>query len=585
MSAALTERLVQLAQQVRVAPRGQATVLYDAAARELGISRATLLRKLAAVTVGKPRKRRMDAGATALTREEAQLIAAVLLESSRKNGKQLLSLEQAVAILRSNGKIRAERVDEQTGEVTPLSTSAIRNAMANYGLTSDLLLAPAPAIAMASDHPNQFWQIDASICVLYYLKNGSDGLQGMEQATFYKNKPGNFKAIESNRVWRYVVTDHTSGALYVEYVLGAESGENLANVFINAIQKRAGDPFHGVPMNADLDPGSANTGAIFRNLCRSLGVRININKPGNPRAKGQVENAQNIVERQFESGLKFRGIASLEQLNREAQRWATHFNAHAIHTRHKQTRYALWQRITAEQLRLAPAPELCRVLAHSAPENRAVTVQLTVSFGGREYDVSAIPDVVVRGKLLCCRNPWRDDAIQVVTVDEQGHDQYHEAPAIARDDWGFRSDAAQKGQGQYKQHADTAAQTARKALEQLAMGAGTQADVAAARKAKALPFGGEIDPYKPITDTPMPEFLPKRGNAIDVPALATEAAAPVLDRIALKLAVAERLRRPLMAPEIDYLEAQHGVTEAQLPELVATIATGRLSANVLKLAR
>ncbi|MBQ1782914.1 MAG: DDE-type integrase/transposase/recombinase [Gammaproteobacteria bacterium] len=585
MSAALTERLVQLAQQVRLAPRGQATGLYDAAARELGMSRATLLRKLGEVTVRKPRKRRMDAGATALTREEAHLIAAFMQESSRKNGKQLLSLEQAVAILRANNKVRAERVDEKTGEVTPLSTSAIRNAMANYGLTSELLLAPAPAIALASDHPNQFWQIDASICVLYYLKNGGDGLQGMDQAAFYKNKPGNFKAVENNRVWRYVVTDHTSGTLYVEYVLGAESGENLANIFINAIQKRPGDPFHGVPLNADLDPGSANTGAVFRNLCRSLGVHVNINKPGNPRAKGQVENAQNIVERQFESGLKFRAIASLEELNREAQRWAMHFNAHAIHTRHQHTRYGMWQRITAEQLRLAPAPELCRVLAHSEPENRTVSVQLTVSFGGQEYDVSAIPGVVVRGKLLCCRNPWRDDAIQVVTVDEHGHDQYHDAPAITKDQWGFRTDAAQKGQGQYKQHADTVAQTASKELEQLAMGAGTQAEVAAARKAKALPFGGEIDPYKPVTDTPMPEFLPKRGSAIEVPAVTQDTAPKALDRISLKLAVSERLRRPLMPAEIDFLEGQTEVTEDQVPELVATIATGRLGASVLKLAR
>jgi hypothetical protein len=110
-----------------------------------------------------------------------------------------------------------------------------------YGLHPDQLLAPAPVTELASRHPNHVWQIDASLCTLYCLGNGAKGLQGMEGQVYYKNKPGNLERVSANRVWRYVVTDHASGWLYVEYVLGAESGENLCSVFINAMQERGGD--------------------------------------------------------------------------------------------------------------------------------------------------------------------------------------------------------------------------------------------------------------------------------------------------------------------------------------------------------
>jgi hypothetical protein len=55
-----------------------------------------------------------------------------------------------------------------------------------------------------------------------------------------------------------------------------------------------------------MDPGSANTAHSIRNLLRSLKCELIVNKPRNARAKGSVENAQNIVETHFESRLRFR---------------------------------------------------------------------------------------------------------------------------------------------------------------------------------------------------------------------------------------------------------------------------------------
>src|SRR5690606_34929757 len=41
-------------------------------------------------------------------------------------------------------------------------------------------------------------------------------------------------------------------------------------------------------------------------------------------------------------------------------------------------------------------------------------------------------------------------------------------------------------------------------------------DAAAARKAKKVPFAGAIDPMKNITDTSLPEYIRKRGTALDI---------------------------------------------------------------------
>ncbi|MFM2520608.1 integrase, partial [Escherichia coli] len=107
--------------------------------------------------------------------------------------------------------ISAGRTDETTGEFFPLSEDAISRALRNYGLHPEQLDAPAPHTEVASLHPNHVWQIDASLCTLYYLSNGHKGLQVMDSAKFYKNKPANLARIASDRVWSYEITDHASG--------------------------------------------------------------------------------------------------------------------------------------------------------------------------------------------------------------------------------------------------------------------------------------------------------------------------------------------------------------------------------------
>jgi len=517
MSAVLTEMLVAVAQAARKAGHGGKGAIYASACRELGLSYATLMRKIKAVSVTDHRKRRTDAGSTALSRDDARMISAVLMESTRKNGKRLYSVSDAVTALRADGLIRAEYLDLDTGELRPLSDSTIHRALRVHGLHPDQLAAPAPVTELASLHPNHVWQIDASLCVLYYLKPSADaranGLRVMDQDTFYKNKPRNLARIAADRVWSYEITDHTSGWIYVEYVMGAESGENLCSVLINAMQERGdADLLHGVPRILMLDAGSANTAAMTRNLCHSLGIALMPHAVGNARATGQVENARNIIERKFESALRFQPVNSLEELNAQARKWRMHFCASADHRRHGMTRSAAWMAIRADQLIKAPPVDVCRELAVAAPESRRVAPKLRVSFRGCEYDVSTVPGVMVGEKVMVTRNPWRDDAAQVVLVDEHGYEVFHVVHAVRKNEFGFSAEAATIGES-YKRHANTAAQTALKEIEQLVTGTDSVSAAVAARKAKALPFGGRFDPFKHIDDATLPTYLPRRGTA------------------------------------------------------------------------
>lgn len=573
LTPAVNERLVQVAQAAALAEHGRKTEIYLAAAAELGMTPRWLMKQLSAVAVRAPRRRRSDAGKVTLARTEAELVSALLMESLRKNNKRLLSIGQAVDTLRANGLIKAARLDEDTGELIPLCDSAVAQALRGYGLHPDQLLRPAPCVELRSLHANHCWQIDASLCVLYYIATGKPseaGLQVMRSAVFYKNKPANLKRIENDRVWRYVVTDHYSGCVFVFYVLGAESGINLAEAFIAAIQRRDSDPFHGVPFILMMDMGSANTSGLFTNLARRLQVKLLPHAPENARATGQVENAQNLVETSFESGLRLQPVAGLDELNAFARRWGRWFNANKVHTRHGRTRFEQWLTISEEQLRVAPPAELCRELLTHAPEARKVSDKLRVQFRGREFDVSAVPRVMVGETLQVTFNPYALDAACIVDTAEDGSELLHTVPVVAKDDAGFAETANVIGE-QYRRHADTLADANRKAVEMLAMDASTLDQAAAARKAKAVPFGGRIDPYKVIEQAPQRTFMPRRGT--DLPGVATvqrvEAPPAVLP---LFEAAAELARRGVaMSPERNAQARAwfpDGVPETELDDLV-----------------
>ncbi|MFT0531629.1 integrase [Castellaniella hirudinis] len=536
MQGAINQQLYEYAVRWQQAGHGHKGRVIDEAALNLGLSRATLHREFKNMVFTKRRKRRSDAGTSALTQAEAATICAVVLEHMRKNGKRIKAFAQAVDECRALKLIQAERIHPTTGEVTSLSTSAVIAGLRLYHMHPDQVLRAKPAISMSSKHPNHCWQIDASRCIMFFLppeqRTGRDnGLRfADDEAQFYKNKPENqIKAIRQ-ALWRYVVTDHRSGWVFVDYVTQGETSTNLIHCFIEAMVQRAGEAMHGVPNIIMLDPGSANTSAAFKNLCQQLQIRLQVNAVGQPRAKGQVEKSQDIVERNFEAALRTlqpEQVKTLEQIRALAARWRRSFNGTAVMRRHGMTRDAAWLHITSDQLIEAPDAELMAQAANTAPVSRVVDDFLRISFMGREYDVAQVPGVCNGEKLLICRNVMVKDGALALVPGADGHDEYHVLPEVIRDEFGQVGPVIGEA---YASHADTPAQKAAKTVELTAMDAETLDEAAAKRKAKSAFLGGRYDPFV-LIDRPVPQPIPKSGTEHAMSHAASQVVLPPMTHI------------------------------------------------------
>lgn len=588
---ALIERLSEIAKTAQNLGRGEKSSYLKAKADELGMSVSTLYRKIERVAVKPIRKARSDKGEMTLTLDDAKLISSVVMEGMRKNGKRIMTVERAVTMLRANGMITACHTDG-----TALSVGAIVRGLKAYHLHPDQLLEPAPVVSMRSLHPNHLWQIDPSLCILYYLpRQGKDtGLRVASHDEFYKNKPSNLVKIINDRVWRYTGTDHASGVIYCHYYFGGETSANLCDFFIRMMSPKADigkDPVRGVPKMVMLDPGSANTSSAFKTLCQALEVEVQINKPNNPRAKGQVEKANDIVETHFESGLKFVQVNDIDTLNNLCDKWLRYFNSQAIHSRHGMTRYKAWQKIKSDELVIAPPADYCKSLALSVPKEAKVTPELEIRYKGKVYDVSALP-VLVGQKVLVAQNPWEVDGARVCvpTADGTG-ENWVAVPEVVFDDMGFRENAIIIGQG-YKAHHDTKAQTHAKDLQKIAMGADTLEQADAKRKMKALPFGGKLDPYKhndTVLDNDNTLYMPKKGvESVEQSRYERMIAEPVLS----KVDIAKQLKPRLEALGADWGLAvkviqeryPNGIAQSGLDEVFDELMDESTFKQILKIA-
>ncbi|GKS99252.1 hypothetical protein AVKW3434_07710 [Acidovorax sp. SUPP3434] len=83
---------------------------------------------------------------------------------------------------------------------------------------------------------------------------------------------------------------------------------------------QAGRPFQGAPRHLLWD-SSANTSAAVRSRLDVLEAKHITDEVGNSRAKGCVENRNNIEETQFESRLRFESVENVDQLNGAAFAW------------------------------------------------------------------------------------------------------------------------------------------------------------------------------------------------------------------------------------------------------------------------
>jgi hypothetical protein len=232
--------------------------------------------------------------------------------------------------------------------------------------------------------------------------------------------------------------------------------------------------------------------------------------PGNPRAKGQVECANNIVETQFEGRLSFLKVQSVAELQAEADRWRQYYNATAIHSRTGKSRNDVWMTITEDQLRLAPDLDLCRELVTTRRVEATVGLDLSIThaikgYGRNTYDLRHVPGLVPKLKVGVVVNPYRAPAVDVILNDPAtGEDVIWTVEPVKLDEAGFWESAAVFGQ-EYQAQPDTMAD---KRLKEIDKVAGDDP------KHPHAPVG--VDVMADIR--PAPEYITKRGRDLGLDA-------------------------------------------------------------------
>jgi transposase InsO family protein len=527
LEAHTTQYLLNVGARLEGAGHGERGELIRQAAKTLNYSQHWVWERLKDLGFVKPRKQRSDRGQSSVTREQCIRISNLVMQASRDNGKQLMSLKQAVEIACANGLIGSD-----------VSESTVSREMRRHRVHPEQMSKPRPHTEVRSLHPNHVWQFDVSVCVLYYLPK-TEGLKVMPRDEFYKNKLENVYRIKNDRVLRYLVTDHNSGAFYVEYFnTPGENAETLVQFLLNAFSKREGDPLHGVPFMLIWDAGTANQSHLVKGMLDRLQVDHRTHEVGSPRAKGQVERTHNLVECEFESRLSMYRIDTIEQLNEKAQLWGQMFNGTRNHRRHGHTRYGLWQKIRPEQLRICPPRELCRSLLQKArPMTRKVAGDLTISYaitgiGSHTYSVECIPDVCIGDQVQVTYNPYQAPTVTVIHENLDGEKIHYDLKPIERDEAGFKTGSPVYGED----HAtvrDTPVDGLRKQMNREAYGVETDQAVKEARKARKPAFDGQIDPFADVAAATVPEFIQRKGQALELqqPKRAVESRLPYVKAV------------------------------------------------------
>lgn len=511
------EILLSLVQRLQAAAHGESAPIIAEGMKLLNIGRDALYKRLREYGYRSGRRRRSDAGRLSVSEEVALKAAGLCHLATRANGKANISVSLSAEVLAGNGM---GRVDEETGEIVPVSPTTLARAMRAYNCHPEQLAAAAPAKEMKSKHPNHVWQIDASVCVVFYTPGGVR-VQPIDETDVYKNKPENIEKIRPDLCIRWLASDHCTDAFFLRYIPGGENAASFIDFFIEAIQQRPGEPFYGVPEILVMDPGAYARAKTALNMLERLGVKVIVHRAKNARAKGTVEGGHNRVENGLEGRFALQTPQSLEELNSLADRWRRAHCATRRHARLGMTRWAAWSRIRAEQLRLAPPPELCRELVTTEAVTRDVSPQLTISYacpghGSRKYRVGHIPGAVPKAKLRVVVNPYRAPDIDVL-VDTNGVETAWTVSPVELDEWNFAEDGHVWGEAM-RALPDTPAQTQLKRILKDAYGVDTNLAAQSARQRRKTAYAGEIDAYADVkqAEANPPAWLPRRGTEHEV---------------------------------------------------------------------
>lgn len=563
--------LLSYAERLESAKHGEKRTILAEVEQALCWSKDKFYRELKALGWHSGRKKRKDAGTTSLSDDTIEHAAALLATGVRANGKQIMELPNAASILSANGF------------TVDCSNSTLRRVLRNRQASAKQLAAPTAHLQLKSLHPNHVHQVDPSLCLLYYPPGRKGRMQKfMDDDDFYKNKPQNLEKVANLRVWRYVLTDHTSGTIRVRYFEAAGENSMMLYQFLLWAWGEHNDsrcPMRGLPNILLMDKGSANQSIAMQRALRALDVELLDHKAKNARAKGQVENANNLVEKLFESRILLEPVHSVEELNQKAEAWQNAYNANTIpgydatHGRHGMARYENWLTIRSyTTVRELPAPEVCRWLLTHKPETRKVAKDLCISAThpsdkrSRKYDLTGLAGVYAGLEVLITPLVLSPDAEVLVYCTFNQQEQCHQVKPIELDHNGFALDSVVIG-AEYASKPDTATDKARKKALQTAYPNLTEEEISKARQKKAAPFDGKLDALSHLQTAYNPTYMPVQGEQISTGFEAK--AARLLSGLGLIQAALHVINRPLTLDENRWLRAAGEVPENELDALLA----------------
>lgn len=549
-----------------------------------GLSQHSVYRGLEKIGWSSGRGKRCDAGTTSVDEQTLTEIESLTRQSFRANGKQTMKTTVAASVLAANGR-----------DIN-VSNSRLNQLRRERRTTDKHQQVLTPHQKMRSLYPNHVHQVDPSYCLLYYAPNGNQTVQRfVDESDMYANKPENLEKIKNLKCWRYVLTDHFSGAIIARYYQSAgETSENLWDFLLYCWQSIDSRPFRGVPSIMVWDKGSANTSAAIKNALDSLQVEHIAHMAKNPRAKGQVESSNNIVEMHFESRLKFEPVDSVEELNVAVETWYNAYNANLIPrldtrlTRRGMqqpiARYDLWQTILRMQdkLRELPPIDICRYLLRSEPQTRKVNGHLEIDFKhpaakkSQPYSVRGLAGVVVGERVKVAPLYYGEAKVLVTIKDYSGEEHSHVIEPREYNEAGFAVDAPVWGE-EIKGMPETIVEARNKAADSAAYPDLSQEDIKKAKAKQKTPFGGELSAHSHLKDVEQPTFMRKQGASIDVPSQFQVAQRKPLSRIALKRQVVAALGRSLEAFESELLNQHTNAFDEDVPRLVEQLLGGTTS--------
>lgn len=570
----IADEMRSLARQLDSASHREKGDLVEQAMQHYGWSRAKVYSQLKTVGWSSGRKVRADRGTTTQSMEALAMVSSFERLGIRKNGKATMKTPLATSILAQNGF-----------EIS-VSNSRINTLLRDRQMHLAAMKQAAPAQNMRSLHPNHVHQVDPSLCLVYYLPNGEQHI--MRDEEFYKNKLEKIAKIEF-KVWRYVLTDHYSASIIIKYYQAkGETQANLYDFLLYCWSKKDSTLLHGVPKLLIWDKGSANGAGAIKNALRSLDVQQIPHTAGNARAKGGVENGNNLGETLFESRLRLEPVSNVDELNAAAEHWYNAYNANAIpnydsrlkrkHMAQPMARYGLWQMIRKEQLRILPDIEVCRQLLSGADVERKVSQDLSISFRNpvtkqrQHYDLRHIPGIHIGQMVKVSPMVYGAGNVIVSFSNYLGEEISQIVEPITGDAISGFADTAQVfGEG-FKSQPDTVVEQAAKAADRLAYPGKTAEQIEAAKRSNTVPFDGRINAHSHLANVQAPAFMERPGEMMNVPNRLQIEIKP-LSNIEAKVKLRNLLGRSLTAADSANLAAWYpdGIMEDQLQEVVLAL--------------